>query len=132
MIDKSEDACPQMPERLDKMTRECQGHMLPVRDALDILSGKWKLPIIIALMHGNYRFKEMERMIEGITPKMLSKELRELELNGLVKRTVYDTTPVTVEYELTDNGMSLKKVIKALGEWGDAHRARIMPKKEKA
>ncbi|RYD58030.1 MAG: transcriptional regulator [Sphingobacteriales bacterium] len=123
--------CPETLPRIEKMTHECQGHMLPVRDALDILSGKWKLPIIIALMHGNYRFKEMERMIEGITPKMLSKELRELEMNKLVNRTVYDTTPVTVEYELTDNGKSLKGVIQALGKWGHEHRARIMPKKSK-
>lgn len=128
MVDKEKSECPETLPRIEKMTHECQGHMLPVRDALDILSGKWKLPIIIALMHGNYRFKEMERMITGITPKMLSKELRELEMNGLVNRTVYDTTPVTVEYELTDNGQSLKNVIKALGEWGDSHRKRIMSK----
>lgn len=116
-------------ERVLTLNKECSGHMLPVRDSLDILSGKWKLPIIIALMHGNYRFKEMERMIEGITPKMLSKELRELEMNQLVTRTVYNTTPVTVEYELTENGQSLKKVINALSEWGLEHRKRIMPKK---
>lgn len=67
----------------------------------------------------------MEREIEGITAKMLSKELKELEVNELVKRTVYDTMPVTVEYELTEYGKSLKKVIHALKVWGAEHRERI-------
>lgn len=96
-----------------------------MKDALYVLSGKWKLPIIIALAHGHKRFKELEREIEGITAKMLSKELREMEMNQLVSRTVYDTTPVTVEYELTKYGESLDKVIIALRDWGIQHRKRI-------
>ena len=79
---------------------ECGKRIMAVRDALDILNGKWKLPIIISLIYGDKRFKEMEREIEGITAKMLSKELKDLEINQLVKRTVYDTMPVTVEYSL--------------------------------
>jgi DNA-binding HxlR family transcriptional regulator len=106
---------------------ECSKHMLPVRDALEMLSGKWKIPIIIALSFGNYRFKELHRQI-GITPKMLSKELKELEMHQLVKRTVYDTTPVTVEYALTPYADSLQKVIHALKEWGTEHRKRLMNK----
>jgi DNA-binding HxlR family transcriptional regulator len=77
--------------------KQCQAQLLPVRDALDFLSGKWKLPIIISLSFGNKRFKQMATEIEGITDKMLSKELRDLEQNQLVKRTVYDTVPVRVE-----------------------------------
>lgn len=111
--------------------KECENHLLPVRDALDILSGKWKIPIIIALEHGNRRFKEIERVIEGITPKMLSKELKELEMNKLVTRTVYDSIPVRVEYEATEYSHSLKTVIKALAEWGYEHRNIIMNRKEK-
>lgn len=106
---------------------ECAKHMLPVRDALEMLSGKWKIPIIISLSFGNFRFKELHRQI-GITPKMLSKELKELEMHQLVKRTVYDTTPVTVEYELTPYAESLQKVINALKEWGTEHRKRLMNK----
>src|SRR5678815_4469909 len=68
----------------------CTKALIPVRDALDILSGKWKLPIIIALSFGNKRFSELAKQVHGITDKMLSKELRELEMNELVKRTVYD------------------------------------------
>lgn len=107
---------------------ECKKNLLPVKDALDILSGKWKLPIIVALTFDNKRFKEMQREIEGITPKMLSKELKELELNQLVKRTVYDTLPVTVEYSLTNYGKSLHKVIGELRTWGLQHRKRILSK----
>lgn len=116
----------QRPEQHDK--KECTAHLLPVQDALDVLNGKWKIPIIIALSFGNYRFKELQRMVD-ISPKMLSKELKELEMNHLVKRTVYDTTPVSVEYELTSHAASLHKLITALGEWGTLHRKQIMKKK---
>ena len=105
--------------------KECSGHLLPVRDALDVLSGKWKLPIIMALTFGNYRFKELHRQV-GITPKMLSKELKEMEQHGLVKRTVYDTIPVSVEYEITPHGRTLKDVLRTLGEWGAKHRKHVM------
>lgn len=107
--------------------QECNKQLLAVRDALDILSGKWKLPIIIALRFGNYRFKELHREI-GITPKMLSKELKELEMHQLVKRTVYDSTPVSVMYEATPYAASLEEVISSLRDWGAQHRKRIMTK----
>lgn len=109
-----------------KTHSECTKAILPVRDALDILSGKWKLPIIISLMFGNKRFTQMAREIPGITDKMLSKELRELELNKLVKRTVYDSVPVVVEYSMTEYGQSLKGLIEELRQWGVNHRKMIM------
>ena len=105
---------------------ECKKNLLPVKDALDILSGKWKLPIIVALTFEKKRFKEMQREIEGITPRMLSKELKELEVNQLVKRTVFDTLPVTVEYSLTTYGKTLHKVIVELRSWGIQHRKRLL------
>lgn len=111
---------------IHEMSAECMGHLKPIRDALDILNGKWKIPIIVALLTNTYRFKEMHRLIDGITPKMLSKELKELEINELVKRTVYDTSPVTVEYSITPYGKSLERVIFELGKWGTEHRSRIM------
>ena len=113
-------------ENLSK--EECSKNLLPIQDALYILSGKWKLPIIVALKHGHKRFKELNREIEGITAKMLSKELKELEINDLVKRTVYDTIPVSVEYELTPYGETLNPVIIALRDWGSKHRKRIAGK----
>lgn len=109
---------------------ECTEFIRPVRDVLEIINGKWKLPILIALAFGNKRFKELERDITGITPKMLSKELRDLEMNKLVKRTVYDTIPATIEYSLTDYGKSLDDVIAALRDWGKKHRNKLFNKDE--
>ena len=105
---------------------DCTKSILPVRDALEVLSGKWKLPIIISLMFGNKRFSQIAREVPGITDKMLSKELRDLESNELVKRTVYDSIPVVVEYSLTEYGHSLKVVIEVLRNWGQKHRERMM------
>jgi len=105
---------------------ECTKAILPVKDALDILSGKWKLPIIISLSFGNKRFSQMAKEIPGITDKMLSKELRELEINGLVTRTVYDSVPVVVDYAMTPYGKTLEPVIEELQKWGSKHRKRVI------
>ena len=107
----------------------CKASITAVRDTLYVLSGKWKLPIIIALSGGPKRFKELHRSLETITPKILSKELKELEINEFVTRTVYATSPVTVEYELTKYSESLHKVIQEMSEWGMQHRKRIMKKR---
>jgi DNA-binding HxlR family transcriptional regulator len=113
-------------EKLDKSNHtQCTGIIRPVQDALDVLNGKWKLPIIVALLHGYKRFSEISKQVPGITDRMLSKELRDLELNHLVKRSVYDTFPVTVEYTMTKYGETLKDVIAALHVWGENHRKRI-------
>ena len=117
-------------EEVKDMTHDqeqCSKHLMPVRDALDVLNGKWKIPIIIALSYGNIRFKELHRQI-GISPKMLSKELKDLEGHQLVQRTVYDTIPVSVEYALTPYAKTLQNVIGALHEWGAQHRKKMMKK----
>jgi DNA-binding HxlR family transcriptional regulator len=108
-------------------SEECARRGLPVRDTLEVLSGKWKLPILATLMHGKRRFKELERDIPRITPKMLSKELKELEMHDLVARFVHEDA-VMVEYELTPYGQTLDKVLTALMEWGQTHRKRMMGK----
>ena len=113
------------PERTHE---QCMKAIIPVRDALDILSGKWKLPIIISLTFGNKRFGQIGKNIPGITDKMLSKELRDLEANDLVKRTVHDSVPVVVEYSMTDYGKTLQKLIDELQAWGMKHRKRIIRK----
>ncbi|MEO5684392.1 MAG: helix-turn-helix domain-containing protein [Chitinophagaceae bacterium] len=95
-------------------------------DTLYVLSGKWKFPILIALRGGPRRFKDLQRELQEITPKILSKELKELEMNDFVTRTVYATSPVTVEYELTKYSQSLDKIIQEMVEWGLQHRKRIM------
>lgn len=107
---------------------ECKSRMLPIQDALDILHGKWKLLILMSLADGPMRFKEIQREVEGITAKMLSKELKDLEMNELVERTVYDTIPVAVEYKRTAYGNSLRRVIEELHAWGVQHRKRVMRK----
>ena len=105
----------------------CKTHMvLPVRDSLEILGGKWKIQIIGALFFGNKRFSELSRDVEGITDRMLSKELRDLELNLMVERRVHNTFPVTVEYALTDYGKTVRPVIEALREWGQKHREKVI------
>lgn len=105
---------------------ECISHLRSVRDVLDLLSGKWKIPIIVVLLTGPGRFNELKDEIEGISAKMLSKELQELEINELVNREVHDTMPVTVEYSITDYGKTLEDVIIEMSRWGQAHRDRIM------
>ncbi|MEQ8687651.1 MAG: helix-turn-helix domain-containing protein [Imperialibacter sp.] len=110
----------------EKTQETCTRMLLPVRDALEVLSGKWKLQIIIALTFGTRRFREIAREVTGITDKMLSKELRDLEENMLVKRTVKDSFPPSVEYNLTEHGKTLQKVIGELREWGVMHREKIM------
>lgn len=117
------------PAHLSKS--ECTKMLLPVKDALDILSGKWKLQIILSLTFGKKRFKQIQREIPGLTPKMLSKELKELEINELADRKVYDTSPVTVEYELTPYGRTLKELLNELHKWGTKHRKRIITRQRR-
>ena len=112
------------PEHLSN--EECSRMLLPVKDALDVLNGKWKLPIIISLTFGSKRFKQIQREIPGITSKMLSKELKELEMNELAVRHVYDTVPVSIVYELTPYGKTLRPLIGELHNWGAKHRKRII------
>lgn len=102
--------------------------LLAVKDALQVLSGHWKLQILIVLFGGPKRFKEIAREIEGISDKMLSKELKDLEENLLVTRTVHDTFPPKVEYEVTKHTGSLDNLITALKEWGYVHRRVITGK----
>lgn len=109
----------------------CNLQLQGVKDTQDLLSGKWKTVIVAALYYnGIFRFMDLSRHIEGIAPKVLSKELKDLEMNQLVKRTVKDTMPITVEYELTSQGKSLNKVIEAMGEWGINYRKSIFKKKQ--
>ena len=100
--------------------------VLALNDTLNVVTGKWKLAIVSALLFERKRFSDIQRMITKITPRMLSKELKELELNGILTRTVYDTTPVLVEYELTPSGKQLSVVIDTMVEWGMQHRESVI------
>lgn len=103
----------------------CNGILRPVRDSLDVLNGKWKLPIIIALTFGEKRFGEIVQEVHGITDRMLSKELRDLEMNGLVMRNIQDTYPVKVTYALTEHSKTLRPVIDSLRDWGILHKKKL-------
>ena len=103
----------------------CMKSIAAMRDTLYVVGGKWKMPILIALSGGPLRFKELQKSLVDITPKVLSKELKELELNEFVTRTVYATSPVTVEYEATPYSRSLRKVTEEMIVWGIQHRKRL-------
>ena len=104
---------------------QCKATLNSVADALYVIGGKWKLRIIVALTEGNRRFNEMQRLIDGISAKVLSTELKDLELNGFVRRNVFTGTPVVVEYELTEYAETLGGVLQALSEWGAKHKEMV-------
>lgn len=89
-----------------------------LKDVLDIIGGKWAMPIIYILSKGKLRFKELERTVEGINTRMLVKELKNMEANGIVTREVFATVPPTVEYSLTVKGEKLLPSIVSLHKWG--------------
>lgn len=107
----------------------CSENLLAMRDTLEILGGKWKLQILHYLTeHEDEKntFKKIERGIHGISAKMLSKELKELEANELVTRTPVRTKPITVEYSITEYGKSTEEITKVLVKWGSEHRKKIL------
>ncbi|TGE09581.1 winged helix-turn-helix transcriptional regulator [Hymenobacter fodinae] len=100
--------------------------VLALKDAIELLSGKWKFCILLNLYnYGTLRFKDLQETSVGITPKVLSKELQELEENQLITRTVNNTKPVTVSYALTPHATEIQPVINALVEFGLKHRMKI-------
>ncbi|TCC89979.1 winged helix-turn-helix transcriptional regulator [Pedobacter hiemivivus] len=106
----------------DKVQQCPRHYVLALTDTLNVMNGKWKLPIIASLLHGKIRFKDLQENIDKITPRMLSKELKELELNGIIERKVYNQTPVLIEYILTDSGKNITSVIDSMIDWGMLHR----------
>jgi len=101
-------------------------YVLALTDTMNVISGKWKLPIIASLLRGKNRFKDLLDNIEKITPRMLSKELKELEMNSIVNRKVYDQTPVLITYQLTESGKSLADLIDTMINWGLTHRSNVL------
>ena len=101
-----------------KIDEECTNIQCPVETSLNIIGGKWKGIIIYRLLDGKKRFNELRREMPRITHRMLTLQLRELERDSIVKRTVYAEVPPKVEYELTEFGISIKPIIVALFDWG--------------
>ncbi|WP_229654982.1 helix-turn-helix domain-containing protein [Flavobacterium sp. LC2016-23] len=117
-----------MIKELQHDQQKCNKNIMAVHDAMDILNGRWKISIIASLCFSTLRFTDLLREVEGISGKMLSRELKNLEENQLVTRTVLNTKPITVEYELTEYGHTLKEVIESLAKWGHNHRKKITGK----
>mgnify|MGYP000312407149 FL=1 len=90
----------------------------PVRRTAEVIGHKWSTLIVRDLLTGKKRYSELERSLAGISPKVLSERLRELEVHGLLTRTVYQTIPPSTDYELTDLGKGLENVIRAMYEFG--------------
>lgn len=89
-----------------------------LKEVLDIIGGKWAMPIVYRLSKGKMRFKELERSVEGINTRMLVKELKNMEANGIITREIFATVPPTVEYTLTNKGEKLLPSIVSLYIWG--------------
>ncbi|RSK31058.1 winged helix-turn-helix transcriptional regulator [Hymenobacter metallilatus] len=96
----------------------------PVRTTLNVLGGKWKLLVLSTLFEGSRRYGELRRLLPEITEKMLIQELRELELDGIVQRVVYQQVPPKVEYSLTEQGQRVQPMMAALVNWGQGYLTR--------
>jgi DNA-binding HxlR family transcriptional regulator len=99
-----------------------------IRDAFDTLKGKWRLPILISMVYGPKRFTEIAADVQGISDKILAKELRALEMNQMICRVASEEFSSVVAYGLTEHAKSVQKVMFELKEWGDLHRKQIMGK----
>lgn len=115
-------------------TAHCLHTMQGLRSALTVVNSKWKLQLLVALLGGTRHFRGLERSVPGISTKVLAKELKDLEAQQLIVRTVYPGPPVVVEYCALPYARSLKSVIEVLKEWGLQHQqhleAHLAPKVE--
>lgn len=119
-----------MPMEIEEnhIIKDCTSRIIAIHDVMDILNGKWKVSIIACLCYQKLRYTDILNKVNGISGKMLSRDLKELEANLLITRTVLNTKPITVEYEITEYGSTLKNVINVLAEWGFEHRKKIIAK----
>lgn len=106
----------------------CTASIRAIQDIMDVLGGKWKISIVTCVCFQPRRFSELQKLVDGISGKVLSRELKDLEMNKIVSRTVKDTQPVTVEYALTEYGATFKDLIQIMAEWGVKHRKAIIGK----
>ena|SRR6218665_188501 len=112
-------------KRQIRFASKCKSEIVPIMDALYIINGKWRIPIILTLMEGNKRFSEIQKEVQKITSKVLTDELKEMELNGFVEKKTNDQSRAKTEYQLTDYSSSLEPIIKSLRDFGMKHRKKI-------
>lgn len=108
------------------LAKDCSQKILAISDTMEILNGKWKMSIIACLCYKPMRYSELLKEVKGISGKMLSRELKDLEINELIDRHVLNTAPVAVEYQITDYGKSLQQLTNTIADWGFIHRKRII------
>ncbi len=97
-------------------TQDC-----PLADLIDLIGGRWKVLALWRLLDGPKRFTELKRLLPGVTQKMLTQQLRQLETAGLVRREVFPQVPPKVEYSLTTTGEELRSLLSSLADWARAH-----------
>ncbi|MCL4640456.1 MULTISPECIES: winged helix-turn-helix transcriptional regulator [Olivibacter] len=102
-----------------------QENIRAVQDTMYVIGGKWKLPIILSIYKGNKRFNDIANSIPKITNRVLSKELKHLEDNFLIKRTLVNEYPVKIEYSVVDYTFSLHDIIRPMEVWGKKHKEKI-------
>jgi DNA-binding HxlR family transcriptional regulator len=105
-------------------------HTCPTEATLAVIGGRWKVPILWNLFSGTCRFGELSRKVGGVTQKMLTQQLRELEADGLVHRKVYPEVPPRVEYSATALGRSLEPVVSQLTAWGELYLAQRLARRK--
>ena len=106
----------------------CTASLKAIQDVMDVLGGKWKIAIVTCLCYSPRRYSELLKLVDGISGKVLSRELKDLEMNKLITRTVKNTQPISVEYAITDYGNTFKELIQIIAEWGIKHRKKIIGK----
>jgi DNA-binding HxlR family transcriptional regulator len=111
--------------RTTPTTEDVDAEACPLREVLDRVSGKWSIQLIVAIAAGPARFTELERAIDGISRRMLTLTLRNLERDGLITRTVYPVVPPRVEYALTDMAQELHASLLSLTDWAERHRGAV-------
>lgn len=107
------------------MARSKKAVSCPVETTLRVLGGRWKVLVLHYLLGSARRFNELHRLLRGISPRTLTKQLRELERDGIVRRRVFAEIPPRVEYSMTPLGRSLEPVLAAMGDWGEAFAHRV-------
>ena len=100
-------------------------HACPIETTLDVLGGKWKGMVLHRLLHGTLRFNELRRLLPHVTQRMLTRQLRELERDGVIGRKVYAEVPPRVEYSLTPFGLSLEPILLMMEEWGHRYQHQV-------
>lgn len=114
------------PRHTQVSAREVDEQACPLREVLDRVSGKWSVQVLVAAVRGPIRFTELERSIEGVSRRMLTLTLRNLERDGLLLRTVYPTVPPKVEYSATPMARELHAHLVGLIDWAERHRSDVV------